>query len=55
MGNRRWRLNNLYTCQTKTGRIVPFRLEQTGVEHEKLNEGGEAEFRAFRMRLHSCS
>jgi hypothetical protein len=26
MGNRRWRLNNLYTCQTKEGRIVPFRL-----------------------------
>ena len=26
LGNRRWRLNNLYTCQTKEGRIVPFRL-----------------------------
>src|SRR6476659_3874675 len=26
LGNRRWRLNNLYTCQTKDGRILPFRL-----------------------------
>jgi hypothetical protein len=26
LGNRRWRLNNLYCCQTKEGRIVPFRL-----------------------------
>jgi hypothetical protein len=26
LGNRAWRLNNLYTCQTKEGKIVPFRL-----------------------------
>src|SRR6476661_1525646 len=25
MGNRRWRLNNLYSCATKDGRLIPFR------------------------------
>jgi hypothetical protein len=25
MGNRRWRLSNLYTCATKEGRLIPFR------------------------------
>jgi hypothetical protein len=25
LGNRRWRLANLYTCATKDGRLIPFR------------------------------